>query len=484
MKILLASSEVHPFSKTGGLADMVGALAKTLAGFGHRVGLVTPLYSGLREKFPKIKKLNWDINLPLGPGQVAAEVWTLSASARLTIYFIRQPDFFERPGLYQEAGRDYPDNAARFVFFSKCVAQLARYLPWKPELVHVHDWQAALVPLFVRHQSLSDGWHRVPHTCLTIHNLAYQGNFPASAFELTNLPAGYFNPKGVEFFNHLNCLKAGIVFSDIITTVSPRYAREIMTGQFGCGLEGILQQRRESVFGILNGVDYSEWRTTRNSFLRHPFSAKRISGKLSGKLALQKEMGLPVNAKIPLFATVSRLADQKGVDILLGALEEMLGNEMQFILLGNGSPFFENAYRDLARRYPDKVGVRIGFDQGLSHRIEAGSDFFLMPSLYEPCGLNQMYSQRYGTIPVVRTTGGLDDSVVDDSEDPAKATGIKFAEYSAPALARAIRRALNLFQDPPRFSAYRINGMKADFSWRRTGEHYLRAYEQAQAQLT
>ncbi len=458
---------------------MVGALAKTLAGCGHRVGLVTPFYAGLRKRFPKVKKLDWKLDLPLGQQRESAEVWTLSVNARLTIYFIRHPVFFERDGLYQEEGVDYPDNAERFVFFSKCVAQLGRHLPWKPELIHVHDWQSALVPLFVRHQSLSEGWHDAPSTCLTIHNLAYQGNFPAGAFDLTNLPPGYFNPKGVEFYGALNSLKAGIVFSDIVTTVSPRYSREIMTAQFGCGLEGVLQQRRESVFGILNGVDYSEWRTTQNPFLDHAFSIRSLNRKARQKLALQQELGLPVDVTIPMFSTITRLADQKGVDILLGALEEMLVNRMQFALLGSGSPYFENAYRDLAARHPDKVAVRIGFDQGLSHRIEAGSDFFVMPSRYEPCGLNQMYSQRYGTIPIVRTTGGLDDSVVDDSVDHGDATGIKFAEYSAPALARAIRRALNIFQDADGLRVYRINGMSADFSWKRTGEQYLRVYELA-----
>ena len=267
MKILLASSEVHPYSKTGGLADMVAALAKTLAAGGHRVGLVTPLYAGIRKRFPKIKKFNGKLDMPLGARHVRAEVWTLAVNVRLTIYFIRQPDFFERAELYQEQGKDYPDNADRFIFFSKCVLHLARILPWQPELVHAHDWQTALVPLLIRHETLYGDWVRAPHTCLTIHNLAYQGNFPASAYELTNLPPGFFNPNGVEYFGGLNCLKAGIVFSDIITTVSPRYAREIMTEQFGCGLDGVLLQRHDSVLGILNGVDYSEWKTSRNPFL-------------------------------------------------------------------------------------------------------------------------------------------------------------------------------------------------------------------------
>ena len=479
MKILLASSEVHPYSKTGGLADVVGALAKTLAGEGHRIGIVTPLYRGIRKEFPKIKKLDWVFELPLGEKSVSAQVWTLNVGRRLTIYFIKQPEFYDRAGLYQEQGRDYEDNAERFIFFSKCVTQLARHLPWQPELVHVHDWQTGLVPLLIKEQSLHDKWLNPPKTCLTIHNLAYQGNFPGGAYSLTNLPPGYFNPHGVEFYGAISCLKAGIVFADVITTVSPRYAREIMTEAFGCGLDAVLRSRRESVFGILNGVDYTEWKTTRNPHLKNSFSVRDLRGKAAQKLALQKELRLPVNADIPLFCTVGRLAEQKGVDILLGALEEMLGNEMQFAMLGSGDPRFEAAYLELAKRYPSKVAARIGFDQGLSHRMEAGSDFFLMPSRYEPCGLNQMYSQHYGTIPIVRATGGLDDSVVDLTEDSSAATGIKFSEYSAPALARSIRAALNLFEKPHLLLHYRVNGMSEDFSWARTAEHYLRIYELA-----
>jgi starch synthase len=477
MKILQASSELHPYSKTGGLADMVGALAKTLAKAGHRVGVVTPLYAGLRERFRGIKKTDWKMDVQVGARRVPVEIWTLEPGRRLTIYFIRQPEYFERAGLYQEEGQDYADNAERFVFYSKCVTQLARYLPWRPELVHVHDWQAALVPLLIKHQSLTEGWSSAPRTCMTIHNLAYQGIFPPTSYPLTNLPHGYMNPHGLEFYGNMNCLKAGIVFADIVTTVSPRYAREIMTPQFGCGLEGVLRERRDTVFGILNGVDYSEWKTARNPFLKHPFTAANFHGKAAGKLALQKELGLAVSPEIPLFSTISRLVDQKGVDILLGALEEMIGNDMQFALLGSGTPDFEKAFLDLAKTFPGKVSVRIGFDQGLSHRIEAGADFFLMPSRYEPCGLNQMYSQRYGTIPVVRVTGGLDDSVISQAECAGKATGIKFSEYSAPALARCIRSALAIFQNKKLLRQYRVNSVKADFSWDRTVEQYQRIYE-------
>ena len=326
-------------------------------------------------------------------------------------------------------------------------------------------------------RSPCDGWGTAPRTCLTIHNLAYQGIFPRAEFTLTNLPPDYFNPDGVEFYGQMNCLKAGIAYADVITTVSPRYAREITTPEFGCGLDGLLRQRQSDLFGILNGVDYEEWNTTHNPYLPHPYSADHLTGKTANKLELQKELGLPANAHIPLFGSITRLADQKGVDIQLGALEEMLSANMQFVLLGSGAPVFEQGYRDLAQRYPTKVAVRIGFDQGLSHRIEAGCDFFLMPSRFEPCGLNQMYSLRYGTIPIVRITGGLDDTVIDIAEDPERANGIKFTEYSTRALAKGIRKALALYGEPELLRHYRINGMKADFSWEKTARQYRRVYE-------
>jgi starch synthase len=477
MRILQASGELHPYSKSGGLADMVGALSKALAAAGHRVGAVTPFYRGIRERFPEIKKLDWWMELPLGSRRVQAEVWTAEPAENLTIYFVHQPEFYDRNALYTENGSDYIDNAERFVYLSKAVVQLARYLPWQPEIVHVHDWQVALAPIVLLHQKWHEGWSTAPHTVLTIHNLAYQGHFARDKYSLTNLPPDYFDPFGVEFYGGMNCLKAGISYADMLTTVSPRYAREITTEALGCRLDGVLRRRKDSLVGILNGVDYDEWKTVDNPHLRHSFDARDLQGKTEEKIELQKEMRLPSRPNVPLFGNITRLADQKGVDIQLGALEEMLSSEMQFILLGSGSPYFEKAYQNLARRYPEKVSVKIGFDQGLSHRIEAGSDFFLMPSLFEPCGLNQMYSKRYGTIPVVRTTGGLDDSVVDINEDRERANGIKFNEYSARALSKAIRKALALYQSPEWLLRYRRNAMKADFSWDRTQAKYLEVYK-------
>jgi len=478
MKILLASSEVHPYSKTGGLADMAGALAKFLAKAGNEIGVVTPLYQGIRERVPELKQFDWKLRLPLGWNWVEGAVWKLEPSSGLTVYFIDQPQFFQRPGLYGEKGIDYPDNAERFIFFSKSVVNLARYLDWSPEIVHVHDWQAGLVPLFMRHQKTRQGWGHAPRSCLTIHNLAYQGHFPRAYYDLANLPWDYFHPGGVEFHGGLNCLKAGIAYADSITTVSMRYAREITTEAFGCGLDGILRHRQDVLVGILNGVDDEEWTTVSNPYLRNSYDLDALSGKTKEKLALQAELGLPAAEKVPLFGTITRLVAQKGVDIELAALEEMLAADMQFVLLGSGEPSLESAFRHLAQRYGGKVAVRIGYDQGLSHRIEAGCDFYVMPSRYEPCGLNQMYSLRYGTIPIVRATGGLDDSVVDPGENPDLANGIKFIEPSARALAKAIRKALVLYQDTQLLQHFRRNGMRSNFSWERTAAEYLRVYTQ------
>jgi len=477
VKILLATSEIHPYSKSGGLADMVGALAKFLARAGHDVMVVTPLYPGIREQFPSMRILDWKLNFPMRERMLRGEVWSLAAADNLRIQFIHQPELYYREGLYGEDGAVYSDNADRFIFFCKAVVNLARHLPFKPDLVHVHDWQAGLVPLMIRHQKDFYQWHDAPATCLTIHNLAYQGNFPWWQFGLTNLPFDYFNSGDAEFFGTMSCLKAGIVYADMITTVSPTYAREITTPELGCAMDGILRTRAEVLTGILNGVDYDEWNTTHNPLLPHPFSADNLEGKKAQKAALQAELGLPVKPDAPLFGTISRLADQKGMPVELAALEEMLAAEMQFVLLGNGDPVFSAAFLDLARRHPDRVAVRIGFDQGLSHRIEGGCDFYLMPSHFEPCGLNQMYSLRYGTVPIVRATGGLDDSVIDATEDAARADGIKFYEYAPRALAKAIRKALALFPHPEVLDHYRQNGMRADFSWERTVLKYEEFYQ-------
>ena len=479
MNVLLASSECFPYSKTGGLADMVAALGKALAVDGHKVRIVTPLYRGIKEKHAGVHRTDEIVTVQLDGRIVSGHIWSAEPMENLQILFVDHPEFYDRAALYGEGGRDYPDNAARFIFLSKAVAYLARTLPEPPEVVHVHDWQVGLVPLLIQHEALVTGWKKAPATVLTIHNLAYQGVFPFADYQLTNLPNEYYHADGIEFYAQMNCLKAGIVYADIITTVSPRYAREITTELYGCGLDGVLRSRHDRLIGILNGVDYGEWRTVENKFLNFSYSAKDFEGKTKQKAALQAEMGLPVLPDVPLFGTVSRLAEQKGIDILISALEEMLSSNMQFVLLGSGDPAYERGFRTLAERHPDKVAIKIGYDHGLSHRIEAGLDFFLMPSRFEPCGLNQMYSLRYGTIPIVRVTGGLDDSVTDVSEDPEIADGIKFTEYSSRALVKAIRKALVLYEDHQLLKHFRQNAMTVDFSWEHCTHEYEAAFERA-----
>ncbi len=481
MKILLASSEVHPFSKTGGLADMVGALGKALAAAGHEVAIVTPLYRGIRERFTDLRPTDYRVDVALGDARVEAGLAELRLGPRLTVLFVDQRDYFHRLALYGENNTEYPDNPQRFIFFSKAVVHIAKYHPWgRPDIVHVHDWPVGLVPVLLQQEQRATGW-QAPRSVLTIHNLAYQGRFAGINFELTNLPLSHFTPAGVEFYKDLNCLKAGINYADLITTVSPRYAREICTEAYGCGLDDMLRARQSRLVGILNGVDYDEWNTHRNIHLRHNYSFRKMAGKAESKRDLQREMDLPPRAEIPLFACVTRLADQKGMDLLLAALAELLPKEMQFVLLGSGDPALQGGYQALARKFPRSVVARIGYDHALSHRIEAGCDFFVMPSRFEPCGLNQMYSLRYGAIPIVRRTGGLDDSVVDLTDNPEQADGIKFTELTTRALTNAIRKALVLYQSPELLARMRRNGMTADFSWGRTTSDYTRVYQRALA---
>jgi starch synthase len=476
MNILLASSEVHPYSKTGGLGDAVAALGGALAQAGHQVAVVTPLYRGIQEKSPAIERVDWKFDFAIGHKRVHGKLSVHKLSDRLTVYFVDCPQYFDRTGIYNDNNHDYTDNAERFIFLSKCVVNLALHLPMKPGVLHLNDWPVAPSALLLRHEAAVQKITKLPKVCFTIHNLAYQGVFPASTFQLLNLPGSQFNADTMEFYGQMNCLKAGLACSDAITTVSPRYAREITTQEYGCGLDGLLRRRQNILTGILNGVDYDEWNTQRNPFLNAPYSADNLSGKRSCKLALQERFKLTQDIETPLFGCVTRLADQKGIDLLVGSLEETLNSPMQFVLLGSGSKHYEHALNKIAAKFPGKVGLHLGYDHVLAHKIEAGSDFYLMPSRFEPCGLNQLYSLRYGTIPIVRRTGGLDDSVVDAIDNPAKPNGIKFNDPTAMSLAKAIQKALALFGENEHFNNYRINGMNADFSWANSVKAYERVY--------
>lgn len=475
MKILIASAEVHPYSKTGGLADMTGALSKALVEAGCEVTLVTPLYAGIAARYPELT-VGESLQIPMASQTMSGRVRILPINPNFTINFIEQPRYFERPGLYQENGVDYPDNAERFAFFCKAILQVAQAMAVPPDIIHLHDWQCGLVPSLLHHGRSSGKWMDPPRVCFTIHNLAYQGNFPPYEYSWTNLPRDFFHLDSLEFYGQMSFLKAGIVFTNVITTVSPRYSREILTREYGCGMEGILQHRQGALVGILNGVDYSEWKTTGNPHLRHAYSLSRLKGKEREKIRLQNELGLAPSPGTPLFGNIGRMVEQKGIDLLIGALEEMLDRDIQMVCLGSGQAEYEQALLALAGRHPAKMAVRVGFNTALSHQIEAGCDFYLMPSRFEPCGLNQMYSLRYGTIPIVRATGGLDDSVIDITEALDRANGIKFHDYSVGALVKSIHKALALFREPLLLKHYRQNGMKADFSWKKTALEYLDVY--------
>jgi starch synthase len=477
MHVLLAASELHPYSKTGGLADAVGSLGRALALAGVRVTVVTPLYRGLAERVGPGVGSPWRFDIGVGKELVPGEFVRVTEPSGMEVWFVRHDAYFDRPGLYNEGQNDYADNAARFLFLARAALLAARHAAVPVDVVHAHDWQVGLLPLMVHHARITGAWPRAPRTLFTIHNLAYQGGFAADAWTLTGLPWSWFHLESAAHGGGVNFLKAGLCLADALSTVSPRYAREICTPEFGCGLDGVLRRREHDLCGILNGVDYDEWNTTRNPALPHPYHADDLSGKAMCKAALQGEMGLAVDPGVPLFGNISRLTDQKGCDLLAAALEGLLPREpLQFVLLGSGDPALEATFRSLATRFPGRVAARIGFNPALAHRIEAASDFYVMPSRFEPCGLNQLYSLRYGAIPVVRATGGLSDSVVDARDDAAAATGIHFREASAAALEWAMRKALALHAIPQAVAHYRSNGMSRDFSWQTQAREYVRLY--------
>ncbi|HKD42014.1 MAG TPA: glycogen synthase GlgA [Myxococcaceae bacterium] len=473
MKILFASSEVEPFSKTGGLADVSHALPTALASRGHQLLVVTPQYRSV--KSADLKRLG-EIRLRFPFGEESAVVRGTNLSNRHRVAFLDHPGFYARDGIYRGT-KEYTDNHRRFAFLSIGALSVAQVLQFNPEIIHLNDWQTALAALALdrgyRGTSLDNA-----SSLLTIHNVAYQGVFPKAAMSELGLPWELFKPEGVEFYDQVNFLKAGIVFSDALTTVSPRYAQEIQTPELGFGLDTILSRRREDLYGILNGVDYREWNPGTDRFLRHHFRASDLSHKEQLKRELLRRLGLaapPPPARIPVFAIVSRLVSQKGIDLVLQALPWILESELYVVVLGSGDRTFEQGFLQLRDRWPEKIAVKIGFDAKLAHLFEAGSDFFLMPSRYEPCGLNQMYSLRYGTVPVVRATGGLDDTVADIASP--NGTGVKFAPYTASALAAAIHRALDLYADPARLDEVRRRGMKADHSWAVSAQRYEELYQ-------
>ncbi|MBI2899980.1 MAG: glycogen synthase GlgA [Planctomycetes bacterium] len=470
MKVAFISPEVVPYSKTGGLADVCGALPQALAGLDVETCVVTPGYRCT--KSAPAEKVEAPVRIKVGDTEVAP---TFRRAGR--VFFVDCDPYFDREGLYGTPNGDYKDNAARFVLFCRAAMELLRHVA-VPDVLHAHDWQAGLVPTYAR--TLYRSAYEKTKTVFTIHNLAYQGLFWHWDMPLTGLDWKHFHWKELEFFGKISFVKAGLVHSDAVVTVSPTYAREIQTPQHGCGLDGVLRERASVLHGILNGVDYAEWNPETDALLPACYSARAPAGKSSCKAALQKQCGLPEAPETPLVGMIGRLVEQKGIDLVLAVIEDLLKEDVQFVLLGSGDPRYQEALLGVQRRRPDRISVNIKFDNGLAHLIEAGSDLFLMPSRYEPCGLNQIYSLKYGTVPVVRATGGLADSVVGAATETMKkgtATGFAFADYSPVALADTMRRALGAYHEKKAWKKLMAAGMKQDFSWEKSARQYLKLYE-------
>ncbi len=475
MRILFVASEGLPFSKTGGLADVVEALPKALVAQGHDVAVVLPRYRNTQIKNIVIKSLT----IPMGTSLRFPRIADGARPGSVQYFFVDDPQYFDREQLYGVGGRDYPDNAERFAEFARAAIELAKQL-WMPDVIHCHDWQSALVPVLLRTAYTPDPQLSGIPVIFTIHNMGYHGLFARDALARIGLPDSLFRIDALEFFGHLNYLKGGLLFSDYLTTVSRKYAEEIQTTEYGQGLDGVVRTRADHLVGILNGVDYSVWNPEVDSLIATRYSASDLSGKQACKRDLLAAFQLPEeNLQRPLIGIVSRFADQKGFDLLAQVADELMREDMAIVALGSGEAKHERMFRELSQQFPERLAVKIAYDNTLAHKIEAGADIFLMPSRYEPCGLNQIYSLRYGTVPVVRATGGLDDTI--EPFDPAsgRGTGFKFSEYTGPALLAALHEALATYGDKTAWRRLQANGMAKDFSWNASALEYGRLYDVA-----
>jgi starch synthase len=518
LRLLLAASEVVPFAKTGGLGDVAGALPRALARRGHQCAVILPLYSCARSGRIPLTPTNLSFIVPIGGRKVSGSLWrTTLPDSSVPVYMIEQPSYFERDdpsqgrGLYQltlSNGQkaDYPDNCTRFIFFARAVLEAIRLLNYWPDVLHNNDWQTGLAPVYLREEysrhlrrELQTRYSKI-RTLFTIHNLAYQGLFWHWDMPVTGLDWRLFNYEQLEFYGKINFLKAGIVFSDAITTVSPTYAREIQTPYYGCGLEGVLSERRDRLTGIVNGVDYTVWNPATDPHLAANYGVDSVTqGKPICKAALQRRFGLLEKPRVPLLGIVSRLVEQKGIHLVGKTADTWLtqtsevsetsevSNGAQLVVLGEGDPKYHRMLADLQARHPDRVGLLLGFDENLAHQIEAGADIFLMPSEYEPSGLNQLYSLKYGTVPVVRATGGLADTIVDATEAnlaSGRATGFSFLANYATAFLSAVQRALDLYRSRPDvWLRLMQTGMRQDWSWDRSALEYEKVYSKITGRL-
>ncbi len=471
MKILYAASEAAPFAKTGGLADVAGSLPPALAALGHDVRVVLPRYRSVDPERYGLEQIA-TFYVPLGAWKERCEVLQGGMGKNVTVYFISKDIFYDRPALYGTAQADYPDNAERFTYFGRAVLELCRALDFAPDVVHCNDWQTGLTPFFLKTLYRGSTPFERTRSVFTVHNLGYQGTFGHEYMRFLGAGWEHFTPEGMEFWGKINFLKAGLVYSDIITTVSRTYSREIQTAEYGHGLEGVLAKRVADLFGIINGLDYAEWDPARDASIADRYSAARPAGKTECKKDLLEVIGLPPG-DAPLIGMVTRLVGQKGLDILAAALPDMMSLGARMVVLGTGEEQYQRVLMETSARYPEHMRVLLRYDDGIAKKIYAGSDLFLMPSRYEPCGLGQLIALRYGAVPLVRKTGGLADTVQDYNERSGRGTGFVFEEYTAAALVGCIRRAIALYDNKKKWKHLVQTCMKKDFSWPHSAREYV-----------
>ncbi|MGA1985325.1 MAG: glycogen synthase GlgA [Candidatus Sulfotelmatobacter sp.] len=475
MNIVFAASEGVPFSKTGGLADVVGALPRALAALGHHVSVYLPRYRQTKLSDPATVVRS--VTIPFDDQYRFASVVSGGSQGGVRFYFVEYPQYFDRDALYGTPAGDYPDNAERFALFSRTVLEASKILG-VPDIFHCHDWQSALVPVLLRTIYAEDPAFKDAGTVFTIHNMGYQGLFPPDTLPLLMLPWDLFTMSKMEFFGQVNFLKGALTYSDFITTVSKKYSYEIQTAEYGFGLEGVLHARSSTVTGILNGVDYEEWSPQTDKFTAAKFSPQDLAGKAKCKQDLLAAFGVSnANPKLPVIGIVSRFAAQKGFDLIAQIADRLAREEMIIVALGAGDKIYEEMFLRLSKQFPNKIAVKVAYDNAIAHKIEAGADMFLMPSRYEPCGLNQIYSLKYGTVPIVRATGGLDDTIEPWDARTGKGTGFKFTEYNGGALLLSIKQALEAYSDQTSWQALMRNGMNKDFSWNASAREYGKIYD-------
>jgi starch synthase len=479
MKILIASPEGVPYVKTGGLADVAGALCEEYRRMKKDAFLILPFYRKIMDSPSPPKDTGIVIDVPVGDRVVTGRIFR----DRFAAYFIACDEFFDRSELYGTPEGDYVDNASRFIFFSRGVLEACRALKFKPDVIHCNDWQTGLIPLYLKTLYRKDAFFSKTASLLTLHNIGYQGLFPAEEMPLTNLGWEFFRPDLIEFYGKVNFLKAGLISADVLNTVSNTYSKEILEKEFGYGLEGVLKNREGDLYGIVNGIDYEEWDPSTDRFLQGKYSQNDVAGKAICKRDLLKSLfrrpDVLKAGEVPLVGMVGRLSAQKGLDLVGESIPALLSFGIKLVILGKGDEKFQKVLSVMSRKYSGRVSVTIGFDDALAHRIYAGADFFLMPSRYEPCGLGQLISQRYGTIPVARKTGGLADTIVDYDPLKKRGTGFLFSDYTASAMQDALKRAFCVFTDGDKMKKMMSDGMKRDFSWKRSAERYILLYSAA-----